>query len=278
MDDEDFLKMLGGSSTVAAKPVVTTERLRAAFSEPISLNLDELFADDEETRPTKKASTVRGAEKKNADKLAQIGRDMQSLSDVVNKKVFSLAEELTEHKSSVEKRLAKEETKAIKAELTRLGKEFFGYVKDNKNKVEIRIDAAETVVMKKELERMAKILKEVGKYEYGSSLNILQAGTPIGFTGSINFKTGFSVALNGQGIDVSVSGGGFTTLIPTETPNGVRAVFTLPSATAKPSFVISDGVWMQATAKDGTVNWTWNSGTKKSTMTIPPTDDLLGVV
>jgi hypothetical protein len=75
----------------------------------------------------------------------------------------------------------------------------------------------------------------------------------------------------------SSAGGGFTTLAPTETPNGTRTVFTFSTATAKPSFIIVDNVWMQATTKAGTVNWTWNNGTKQATCTVAPTDDIIGI-
>lgn len=74
-----------------------------------------------------------------------------------------------------------------------------------------------------------------------------------------------------------VGGGGFTTLLPTETPNGSLTVFTFSLATAQPSFIVSDNAMMQATTKSGTVNWTWNNGTKKATMTIPPSDDIIAI-
>lgn len=72
-------------------------------------------------------------------------------------------------------------------------------------------------------------------------------------------------------------GGGFTTLAPTETPNGIRTVFTFATATSQPTFIVSDNAMMQATTKSGTVNWTWNSGSKQATMTIPPIDDIVGI-
>lgn len=71
---------------------------------------------------------------------------------------------------------------------------------------------------------------------------------------------------------------GFTALDPTETPNGSRTVFTFATATAKPSYIISDNVLMKATAKSGTVNWTWSSALKQATMTVPPQDDIEGIV
>lgn len=76
---------------------------------------------------------------------------------------------------------------------------------------------------------------------------------------------------------VSSSGGGFTVLQPTETPNGVRTTFTFASATSQPTFIVSDNAMMQATAKSGTVNWTWNSGSLVATMTIAPVDDIVAI-
>lgn len=73
------------------------------------------------------------------------------------------------------------------------------------------------------------------------------------------------------------TGGGFTVLQPTETPNGVRKVFTFSTATAQPTFIVSDNAMTQAVTKSGTVNWTWSSGSKQATMTIPPQDDIVGI-
>jgi hypothetical protein len=71
---------------------------------------------------------------------------------------------------------------------------------------------------------------------------------------------------------------GFTTLAATETPNGSATVFTFSSATAQPSFIVADNVWLRATTKSGTVNWTWNGGTKKATLTIAPQDEIFAIV
>lgn len=73
------------------------------------------------------------------------------------------------------------------------------------------------------------------------------------------------------------SSGSFSVRIPTETPNGVRTVFTFSTSTAQPTFIVSDNAMMQATTKSGTVNWTWNAGLKQATMTIPPQDDIVGI-
>lgn len=69
---------------------------------------------------------------------------------------------------------------------------------------------------------------------------------------------------------------GMTILSATETPNGTTTVFTYPSATAKPSFIVSDNVWLRDVSKAGTVNWTW-SGTQ-ATLTIPSIDENYAIV
>lgn len=90
--------------------------------------------------------------------------------------------------------------------------------------------------------------------------------------------TGYTVVKNTDGTtSLVITTSGFTALDATETPNGTLTVFTFPSATAKPSYIISDNVLMKATTKAGTVNWTWDNATKKATMTIPPTDDIEGI-
>jgi hypothetical protein len=83
---------------------------------------------------------------------------------------------------------------------------------------------------------------------------------------------------NVNGVKVITAAGGFTQLAATETPNGVLTVFTFASATAQPSFVVSDNVIMKAVTKSGKVNWTWNAGAKTATMTVAPAEDILAIV
>lgn len=108
----------------------------------------------------------------------------------------------------------------------------------------------------------------------------LKAGGFRGGGDTVLAGSNITVVANGDGSKtISSSGGsGFTTLTATETPNGVLTVFTFALASAKPSFILSDGVWMEDTAQDSTVNWTWNNGTKKATMTIPPASAIKGIV
>lgn len=96
----------------------------------------------------------------------------------------------------------------------------------------------------------------------------------------IKFSTNLTATRGADGVvTVTASGGsGFTTLTAAETPNSNIKVFTFAAAAVQPSFIIADGVWMQATDQGSVINWTWNSGTKKATFTIPPTSGILGVV
>lgn len=96
--------------------------------------------------------------------------------------------------------------------------------------------------------------------------DVVAAGTGVSITTSNGVKT------------ISTSGGGFTTLTATETPDGAITVFTFAGATAQPSFIIVDNTWLRASTKKGTVNWTWNAGLKQATFTIPPVDEVLGIV
>ncbi len=92
--------------------------------------------------------------------------------------------------------------------------------------------------------------------------------------------TNITITKNANGVSTiaSTGGAGFSTLTATETPNGVLAVFTFAGASAKPSCLVVDNVWMKATTASGTVNWTWNDGLKQATLTIPSVDDIWGVV
>ncbi len=91
--------------------------------------------------------------------------------------------------------------------------------------------------------------------------------------------TGITISKNSNGVSTisSTGGGGFTTLTATEVPNGTLTVFTFSTATAQPTFIVSDGTFQPAVAKSGTTNWTWNAGAKQATMTVPPQNDIIGI-
>ncbi len=97
--------------------------------------------------------------------------------------------------------------------------------------------------------------------------DVVAAGTGVTITTTNGVKT-----INASG------GAGFTQLTATETPNGSLKIFTFAAAAAQPSLILSDNVLMKATSSAGTVNWTWNAGLKQATMTIPPVDDIAGIV
>lgn len=80
---------------------------------------------------------------------------------------------------------------------------------------------------------------------------------------------------------ISASGGsGFTELTATETPDGIITVFTFAAASAKPSYLVLDNVWVKAVSKKGTTQWTWNAGAKQATLVTvpPPNEDAYAIV
>lgn len=117
----------------------------------------------------------------------------------------------------------------------------------------------------KTLEGLTQFLKRGGFR--GGGGNVL-AGSNVTITANAD---------GSQTISSSGGGSGFTALVATETPNGALTVFTFAAAAVQPSYIVSDNVWMKAVTKSGTVNWTWNGGLKRATLSVPPQDDIWGV-
>lgn len=151
-------------------------------------------------------------------------------------------------------------------------------------------DAYDDTELQAKLDDHAKTLEELkaakGNGTPGWGAHPIQvfnsAGTVID-TVARNFKFGTNLTTTRSPdgvVTVNATGGGsgFTTLLATETPNGSTTVFTFSTATAQPSYVVSDNVWLKPTSAAGTVNWTWNAGTKQAILTIPPNDDIFAVV
>lgn len=107
-----------------------------------------------------------------------------------------------------------------------------------------------------------------GGYLHGSGVPSLSAGSNITLTAKPD--GGFTVS--------STGGSGFSALSATETPDGSKTVFTFAAAAAQPSYLVVDNVWMKATSKAGTVNWTWAAGPKQATLTTPANDDIFAIV
>lgn len=111
----------------------------------------------------------------------------------------------------------------------------------------------------------------------GAALTVTDGSTTVSNVTTIDF-TGATVSNGGGGVaDVLISGSGLTVLNATETPNGNITVFTFAGASAQPTFIVADNALTRATTKSGTVNWTWNGGTKKATLTIPPADEIFAI-
>lgn len=92
----------------------------------------------------------------------------------------------------------------------------------------------------------------------------------------LNF-TGATVTHSAQGV-TTVAVSGLSALAATETPDGATTVFTFSTATAQPSYILADNTLLRATTQKGTVNWTWSSGSKQATLTIPPQDEILAFI
>jgi len=65
---------------------------------------------------------------------------------------------------------------------------------------------------------------------------------------------------------------GLTPLTFTGAVNGSNISFT---TSEKPTYVVSDGAWYQATDNNGVTQWTWN-GVDTVTMVIPPQSAIWG--
>ncbi len=121
--------------------------------------------------------------------------------------------------------------------------------------------------LSKNLQQFASQLKPGMGYVHGGGITRLTAGTNITI-----------VKLTDGSYRITAAGGGFTALTATETPNGVRTVFTFAGASAQPTYMRVDGTLTKATSASGTVNWTWNAGLKQATLVIPAQDDIDGIV
>lgn len=110
-----------------------------------------------------------------------------------------------------------------------------------------------------------------GHYAYAGT-------TKKGLVSTVNYSTGLTTTLVNGVLTVTSTGGGggFTALTATETPNSARTTFTFAAAAAQPTYLVVDNVWMKATTKSGAINWTW-AGTV-ATLTVPPNEDIWGVV
>lgn len=116
----------------------------------------------------------------------------------------------------------------------------------------------------------------------GSALSLLSSGSlKVQSAQALNFKGSGAptVTIGSNGVtNLDFSGGGFSKLAATETPDGNILVFTFATASVQPSFLIIDGVWSEATNPDSSVNWTWNAGLKQATLAIPPNKSIKGIV
>lgn len=115
------------------------------------------------------------------------------------------------------------------------------------------------------------------KVRAGAKPGLMRGGGDIVLAG-----TGITITRDttGRSTIAATSGGGFTALNATEIPDGTIQTFTFAGATAQPTYIVADNVWLKAVSKAGRTNWTWNAGLKEATFfgNYAPTDDIFGVV
>lgn len=139
-------------------------------------------------------------------------------SKEIDKKHAELASEVAQHVVDLTKFIERKH----KLALAKISKQV---------KVEVKVDEEESKKVASEIKRLEKLIEKIGKYEYGSQLNVLSGGTIVGFTGQLNFKSGFTVAQNGSQVDVTSNGtgGGLGYLAATGAVNNSNTSFTFPS-------------------------------------------------
>lgn len=240
-DDSEFFAKLGGTTVIKPKS-----------SEPFSIDLRNLFAEPD---TVSKDAPVRTTERAQPETISKMGADIKSLSRLITEYHTTHTSDIKNAKTELEKRIEAEQVGILRNALEKLSGNFDTFVKNSKNrvetridyretnrldgelknlsrslesvkkmgktkeiqKVEVRVDEKEIVDMKKEIKNLAKLLGDVGKYEYGSSLNVFGNSKSIGFTGLINFKNGSNttakVTLNPAGgidVEIDATGGGGT--------------------------------------------------------------------
>lgn len=188
--------------------------------------------------------------KKHGENVDQIEKELKEAFDILWPKFDAIEKSIKDNESSSNKKHRGHETTLVEhaeqiAELSSMIEKRYQSalkkINQQKDKVEVRIDNGEVKLVKDEIARLEKLIKEAGKYEYGSSLNILNAAVPVGFTGALNFKSGFTIALNPAGyIDITGTGaGGLKYLVATGTVDNSNTTFTF---TSTPTLVVVNGV------------------------------------
>ena len=101
-------------------------------------------------------------------------------------------------------------------------------------------------------------------------------GTKRGLVQTINLIAGTGITLTytrsygRNDVLIDATGSSLTALPATGAINSVNTAFVF---TEKPTYIISDGAFYRENS-----GWTWNAGLLTATMTIPPNDDLYGLV
>lgn len=168
------------------------------------------------------------------------------------------------------------------------------YVLTSKDKKEIA-NSIEVPIVEKIIERV-EVIKEIKQeIDFDEVIKPLEKKLLDGmakFDGRIKLidqrwhgggisKVSHDTTLSGDGTPSNplhaIGTGGFSTDIPSETPNSIITVFTFPTVSVQPSFVVVDYAMKPATAKNGYVNWTWNGLLKQVTLSTPAQEDIFSI-
>lgn len=155
-----------------------------------------------------------------------------------------------------------------------------------------KVNESETLIRKEQVEGINEFLKQVRESNpkvpfFGTSrgIQLYVDSEKKGLVQFLDIVPGPGMTITDSVVNglhtltfSSTGGSGFTQLDATETPNGNLTTFTFADASAQPSFLVVDNVWMKATTATGSTNWTWDSGAKQATLSIPASDDIWAVI
>ena len=244
------------------------ENLRVMFNEAINEarnNNSEQFATLKARILSALEEKTKDIKEKNAKQIIKLETRVQLLEEEERLDKDEIINE-TLSKIPPQEKLEPETSDSIKEKLLQTGIEI-----EDVNKLPERL---------KELESRGQV--RVGGGSKGIQLYV--EGVKKGLAQYIDIVAGSNVTVSDNVVNglhtitiASTGGSGFTQLSATETPDGSRTQFTFATATAQPSFIVMDNVWMKPTTATGGINWTWNNGTKVATMSVPAVDDIWAV-
>lgn len=216
--------------------------------------------------------------------------EMSKIVKISEKKIREIDEKLAEVKDgddADEERVIAKVTENVLAKIPPVTEQLLetgDTIIDKVNTSEKKINKERVEGLGEEFERINRGISSIPRGGGKTGIQTYVNGVKKGLIQYIDIVQGSGMTVSSQLTNglltltlVSSGGAGFTQLSATETPDGSRTQFTFATASAQPSFIVVDNVWQKAVTATGTVNWTWNGGTKVATLSIPAVDDIWGV-